>query len=149
MTSRWLGLLAGAGIAGGFWLAPALASAPWLAERVEHAVEAGADSTLPPIMSVVLGVAKKEQATSVRQLVGRAGDRVHTFNVSVADHAKIVLTNVDERAHVTTAYLVSPKGALRKAIIYAAGKPAEQLTSAAARPEFRSELDYWSRWQDH
>jgi hypothetical protein len=144
VTRNDIGAMASIGLACALWIAPALAAAPWLPELIEHAVTAGVDAKLPPVLSVVLGVASREQATPVRQIVVRAESKVRTFNVSASDHSKVVLLWVDEQAQATMAFLVSPKGNLRKAVAYTAGSPAEVLSNETARPALARELEYWS-----
>jgi hypothetical protein len=144
VTRNGVGALASIGLACVLWIAPALAAASWLPELSDHAVAAGVDAKLPPVLSVVLGVASREQATPVRQIVVRADRTVRTFNVCASDHSKVVLVWVDEQTQATTAFLVSPKGNLRKAVAYTAGNPAEVLPNDAARPALARELEYWS-----
>jgi hypothetical protein len=144
VTRNNIGAMASIGLACALWLAPALAAAAWLPELSDHAVAAGVDAKLPPVLSVVLGVASREQATPVRQIVVRADRKVRTFNVCASDHNKLVLVWVDEQTQATTAFLVSPKGSLRKAVTYTAGNPAEVLSNDAARPALARELEYWS-----
>jgi hypothetical protein len=138
------GALASIGLACALWIAPVLAAAPWLPDLIEHAVASGVDAKLPPVLSVVLGVTSREQATPVRQIVVHADRKVRTFNVCASDHNKLVLASVDEQTQVTTAFLVSPKGNLRKGVAYTAGNPAELLSDEAARPALARELEYWS-----
>ena len=144
MTRNHHRRLASSALACALWIAPALAGAPWLPELTEHAVAAGVDAKLPPVLSVVLGVSSREQATPVRQIVVRDNRRVRTLNVCASDHSKIVLASVDEQTQSATAFLVSPKGNLRKGVAYTAGNPAEVLSNEAARPALARELEFWS-----
>lgn len=87
MARNCRGTLASAGLACVLWIAPALAVAPWLAELTDHAIQPGVDAQLPPVLSVVLGVASRGQATPVRQIVARADRKADTFNVCASDHS--------------------------------------------------------------
>jgi hypothetical protein len=93
---------------------------------------------------VVLGLAKPQEGTDVRQLVSKEGHEVRTFNVSVANHADIVIFNVNAKSGATVAYLLSPEGQLRKAVSYQTGGQARELSEAQAKPGFAHEKQFWS-----
>ena len=112
----------------------------------QKALTSGFQAKLPPHISVVLGLAKQEASLDVRQLVGRVDQKVHTLNVSVANHRDVVLFLVDERAQSTVAYLIAPRGKLRKAVSYRTGGEPQELTAAEARPGLAREIRYWSSY---
>ena len=120
------------------------ADAPWARQLTEQALRDGVDAKLPPILSVVLGIAASEQSTPVRQIVVRIEHKVRGFDVCVADHSKLVIFTADESTQTTNMYLLTPAGKLKKAIAYAAGEPARELTAAESRADFARETRYWS-----
>ncbi len=95
-------------------------------------------------MSVALGLAKAEEGTEVRQLMSKAGHRVRTFNVSVANQSDLVVFNVDAQTGATVAYLVTPDGRLRKAVSYQAGGEPKRLAAADARAGLAREARFWA-----
>ena len=145
MTNRWITTVAAGALAWALVAAPARAATPWLAERIDQALQSGVDAKISPNLSLVLGLAKSDEATPVKQFVYREGSHVRTFNVCAADHKKIVLLTVDEQTRTTTAFLISPKGNLRKAVSYTAGAASALLASDAAQLALRPELEFWSQ----
>jgi hypothetical protein len=117
---------------------------PWTAVLTQQALTAGHPSTLPPNLSVVLGLAAQGKSIEVRQLVTRAEQKVRTFNVSVAHHRDLVIFSVDEGTQTTVAYLLTPGGKLRKAVSYQTGGPPRELSAAEAKVGFAGEVRYWS-----
>jgi hypothetical protein len=117
---------------------------PWTAVLTQQALTAGHQATLPPNLSRVLGLAAQGKGIEVRQLVTRAGKKVRTFNVSVADHRDLVIFSVDEGTQSTVAYLLAPGGRLRKAVSYQTGGPPRELSAAEANVGFAGEVRYWS-----
>src|SRR4029077_1189811 len=95
-----------------------------------EALDSGFLSRLPPNVSVVFGLAKPEEGTDVRQLLSKEGHQVRTFNVSVANHADVVIFNVNAQSGSTVAYLLAPDGQLRKAVAYQPGGEARPLSAA-------------------
>src|SRR5215469_9333982 len=81
----------------------AAAPTPWTRTLTQEALDNGFLSRLPPNVSLVLGLAKPEEGTDVRQLVSKEGHQVRTFNVSVANHADVVLFNVNAQSGATAA----------------------------------------------
>lgn len=114
-----------------------------LSSLIESTLKNGPDSRLPGHLSVVLGVSTVEQATPVKQAFRRNGTVVHTLNVCVGSHDRVVLLAYDEQRRAMKAYFMSADGVLRKAVSYEAGAPAEVRTVAAARADFTAELDAW------
>lgn len=125
-------------------LALEAASTPWAQTLSQQALDSGFLSKLPPNVSVVLGLAKPQEGTDVRQLVSKEGHEVRTFNVSVANHADIVIFNVNAQSGATVAYLVSPEGQLRKAVSYQTGGQAKGLSEAQAKSGFAHEKQFWA-----
>jgi hypothetical protein len=116
--------------------------ASWTKRLTQQALASGYEAKLPPHVSMVLGLAKGE-AVPVKQLVSRAGQKVHTFNVSVADHRVVLFLN-DEQAQSAVAYLLGPGGKLRTAVSYQAGGEPSELTGTEARSGLAREIRYWS-----
>lgn len=125
-------------------MGPLKGDAAWTGALTQQALTSGFQATLPPHVSVVLGLASKIESVPVRQLVSRAGQKVHTYNVSVAHHTDVVLFLVDERALSTVAYLLTSGGKLRKAVSYQTGGEPRELTASEARPGLAREIRYWS-----
>ena len=125
-------------------VAAARAETPWTATLTQQALTAGYPATLPPNVSLVLGLAAGGKSVPVKQLVTRAEQKVRTFNVSVAHHRDLVIFSVDEGTQATVAYLLAPGGKLRKAISYQIGAEPRRLSASEARAGFAAEVRYWS-----
>ena len=123
---------------------PAHGAGSSLATLVDAVLRKGPNSQLPAHLSAVLGVSRLEQATPVKQAVMRDGSVVRTFNVCTAHHGDIVLITYDEQSRSSKAYLVSPAGALRKAVSYQAGAPASERSLADAAHDFANEIKFWT-----
>ncbi len=136
----WLtALIAGTGLA-----AAAKSSGQWVQTLTQQALDSGFLSRLPPNVSVELGLVKAQEGTDVRQLLEKQGHQVHTFNVTVANHADVVIFNVNAQSGATVAYLVSPDGQLRKAVTFQTGGQARELSAADAKAGMTREKKYWS-----
>ncbi len=136
----WLtALIAGIGLA-----ATAKTSDQWVQTLTQQALDSGFLSRLPPNVSVEFGLAKPQEGTDVRQLLEKQGHQVHTFNVTVANHADVVIFNVNAQSGATVAYLVSPDGQLRKAVTFQTGGQTRQLSAADAKAGMAREKKYWS-----
>jgi hypothetical protein len=120
------------------------AAAPWAETLTQQALNSGFLTRLPAPVSVAFGLAKAEEGTEVRQLLSKSGHRVRTFNVSVANHADVVVFNINAQTGATLAYLVTPDGRLRKAVSYQAGGAAEALAAADAQAGLAREAHFWS-----
>jgi len=120
------------------------AAAPWAETLTRQALNSGFLTRLPAPVSVAFGLAKAEEGTEVRQLLSKSGHRVRTFNVSVANHADVVVFNINAQTGATLAYLVTPDGRLRKAVSYQAGGAAEALAAADAQAGLAREARFWS-----
>jgi hypothetical protein len=119
-------------------------SGQWVQTLTQEALDAGFLSRLPPNVSVVFGLAKPQEGTDVRQLLAKEGHQVRTFNVSVANHADVVIFNVNAQSGTTVAYLVGPDGQLRKAVAYQTGGQARDLSASDAKAGMARERKYWS-----
>lgn len=116
----------------------------WVQTLTQEALDSGFLSRLPPNVSVVFGLAKPQEGTDVRQLLSKEGHQVRTFNVSVVNHADVVIFNVNAQSGTTTAYLVAPDGQLRKAVSYQTGGQARDLSAADAKAGMAHEKKYWA-----
>ena len=119
-------------------------SGQWAQTLSQQALDSGFLSRLPPNISVVFGLAKPQEGTDVRQLLSKEGHQVRTFNVSVANHADLVIFNVNAQSGATTGYLITPDGQLRKAVSYQTGGQAKDLSAADAKAGFAREKKFWS-----
>jgi hypothetical protein len=117
---------------------------PWAQAVAQQALDSGFLARMPPNVSVVFGLAKPQEGTDVRQLVSKEGHQVRTFNVSVANHADIVIFNVNAQSGAIKAYLITPEGQLRKAVAYQKGEQARELTAADAKAGLAREKKFWS-----
>ena len=117
---------------------------PWTDVLTQQALAAGYPATLPPNLSMVLGLATQGKSVKVKQLVTRAEQKVRTFNVSVAHHRDLVILFVDEGTQATVAYLLGPGGRLRKAVSYQIGAQPRELSAAEAHAGYVAEVRYWS-----
>jgi hypothetical protein len=96
---------------------------------------------------MVLGITSVEHKTAVKQAVIRDGHAVRTFNVCAANHDDVVILTYDELDQLTKAYLMSAAGALRKAVSYQPGAPANVRTLTSARDDFAQELTFWTAFE--
>ncbi|MBV8145588.1 MAG: hypothetical protein JO184_11325 [Gammaproteobacteria bacterium] len=120
------------------------AATSWVQTLTQQALDSGFLSRLPPNISLVFGLAKPQEGTDVRQLLSKEGHRVRTFNVSLANHADVVIFNVNAQTGANVAYLIGSDGQLRKAVAYAPGGQAEDLPAADAKSGLAREKKYWS-----
>jgi hypothetical protein len=120
------------------------AAPPWTQTLTQQALDSGFLTRLPPAVSVALGLTKPEEGTEVRQLISKDGHRVRTFNVGVANHADLVVYNLNAQTGAGAAYLLTPDGKLRKAVSYQAGKDVQPLSGADAQAGLAREARFWS-----
>jgi hypothetical protein len=137
-------LIAGLAVGASAPAATHATATPWVQALTQQALDSGFLSRLPPNISLVFGLAKGEEGTDVRQLVDKQAHQVRTFNVSVANHADVVIFDVDTRSGTNVAYLVTPEGKLRKAVSYTAGSQARDLSAADAKAGLAREKQFWS-----
>lgn len=123
-----------------------LCDAPWLGTFTEYVLKNGKPASLPPHLSLVLGLADGEKSLAVRQAALQVGAEVRTFNVaSVQKRYPVVLVKHDEATQLTRAILLRPGGQLGKAVSYKTGAIPQPLPDAEARAALREELEFWSR----
>lgn len=115
-----------------------------LGALVDTVMRRGPSSQLPAHLSLVLGISRAEQATQVKQAVVRDGVLVRTINVCVAKQDDVVLIAYNETTHASKAYLVSPAGALRKAVAYQAGAPSIERPLKESRADAEREIKFWT-----
>jgi hypothetical protein len=130
-------LIAGAGLARG-------ASPPWAQNLTQQALDSGFLTRLPPAVSVAFGLTKPDDGTEVRQLLTKDGHHIRTFNVGVANHADLVIYNLNAQTGAGLAYLLTPDGKLRKAVSVQAGKDVRPLAPADAQAGLGREARFWS-----
>ena len=116
----------------------------WVQSLTQEALDAGFLSKLPPNVSVAFNLAKPKEGTDVRQLLAKQGHQVRTFNVGVANHADVVIFDVNAQSGATVAYLIDPTGQLRKALTYQAGGDTKDLSAADAQAGLAREKKYWA-----
>jgi hypothetical protein len=119
-------------------------ASPWTQTVTQQALDSGFLTRLPPAVSVAFGLTKPEEGTEVRQLLTKEGHRIRTFNVSVANHADVVVYNVNAQTGASVAYYLTPDGKLRKAVSYQAGKDVRPLAAADAQAGLAREARFWS-----
>jgi len=115
-----------------------------LSTVVDDALAAGADAVLPPALAVPLGLSRNAEGTPVRQITGQGARLTHRFCVSTSHRHEIVMLTEDASSHITTAYLLSVAGKLRKAVIQPGEGAAATIPRARATIEFTAERDYWA-----
>jgi hypothetical protein len=119
-------------------------TSPWAKTLAQQALDSGFLSRLPPNVSAVFGLARPPEGTDVRQLVSKGADEVRTFNVNVANHADIVIFNVNAQSRATKAYLITPDGQLRRAVAYQPGGQSRELSDADGKAGLAREKEFWS-----
>jgi hypothetical protein len=122
----------------------AASAPPWAQTLAQQALDNGFLTRLPPSVSVALGLVKPQEGTDVRQILTKQGHQVRTFNVSVANHADLIILDLNGQSGATLAYLLSPDGKLRKAVSYQPPGDAKPLSTAEAEPGFKHQKQYWS-----
>lgn len=120
------------------------ASPHWTETLTQRALDSGFLTRLPAAVSAAFGLTKPEQGTEVRQLLSKDGHRVRTFNVGVANHADLVVYNLNAQTGAGVAYLLTPEGKLRKAVSYQAGQDVKPLADADAQAGLAHEVHFWS-----
>jgi hypothetical protein len=120
------------------------ASSAWAQSLTQQALDNGFLTRLPPSVSVALGLAKAQEGTDVRQILTKHGHQVRTFNVGVANHADVIVVDLNAQSGATLAYLLSPDGKLRKAVSYQPPGDAKPLSTAEAEAGFKVQRQYWS-----
>jgi hypothetical protein len=123
----------------------AMASAPTpLSAVIDDALAAGSDALLPTALAVPLGLSSHDQATPVHELVGRTDHVTRRFCVGISHRHEILMLTEDDDSHVTSVFLVSAAGKLRKAVTRVAGGEAMTVPRTHAASAFLVERDYWT-----
>jgi hypothetical protein len=117
----------------------------WAETLSALALSEGPASRLPPNLCAVLKLTTNGQGLAVRQLVVREGLTVRHFNVGADAPHRVVVIVADEAAHLTTVYLVTRRGHLRRAVEYHTGEAPQDLSAAQAKAGFDAEVRFWSR----
>jgi hypothetical protein len=120
------------------------AASPWAQTLSQQALDNGFLTRLPPSVSVALGLAKAQEGTDVRQILTKQGHQVRTFNVSVANHADLIVLDLNAQSGATLAYLCAPDGKLRKAVSYQPPGEPKTLSTSEAQAGFNRQKQYWS-----
>jgi hypothetical protein len=123
----------------------ALAATSWADTLAARALSEGPAARLPPNLCAVLKLTTNGQGLAVRQLVVRDGLTVRNFNVGADAPHRVVVIVADEAAHLTTAYAVTPRGHLRRAVEYHTGEAPQDLPAAQAKAGFDAEVRFWSQ----
>jgi hypothetical protein len=113
-----------------------------LAAAAETASRQGIHATLPPHISILLGITKEEN-WPVMQGVVRTGNMVQGIDVGVANQNDIVLFVVDEAASNQSLYLTSREGLLRKVVSVKAGVGGVVRITDEQRKAFEKEKQFW------
>ena len=118
----------------------------WLGGFTERVLKEGKPASLPPHLSLVLGLGDGEKATAVKQAGVRTGTVVHTFNVATVDrHHRVVLIKHDETTQLTEAILLRTGGRLERAVAYKTGAAPQALPDVEARAALHEELEVWGQ----
>ena len=123
----------------------ALSDSAWLGAYTERVLKDGMPASLPPHLSLVLGLADGEKSLAVRQAALHVGSELRTFNVAnVEKRHPVVLVKHDEATQLTRAILLRPGGQLDKAVSYKTGAVPQSLPDTEARAALREELEFWT-----
>ena len=134
-----------AGICGLMLLHTALADVSWLRAYTARVQSQGTIASLPPHLSMVLGLGDGKQELAVRQAGKRAGQEVHTFNVAQPHKQPlVVLMDYNEESKVVQAFLLKSGGSLDKAVTYSAGAQPQPIPDSQALNALHKELKFWA-----
>jgi hypothetical protein len=134
-----------AGICGLMLLPATLANVSWLPAYTARVQAQGKSASLPPHLSMVLGLGDGTQELAVRQAEKRSGQKVHTFNVAQPQkQSVVVLMDYNEATNSMRAFRLKSGGDLDKAVTYKAGAQPQPIPDAPARKALREELNVWS-----
>jgi hypothetical protein len=111
------------------------------ATAIEITLEKGHDSTLPPHISTLLGIAH-EHEVSIKQAV-QMGEPIRGFEVSNDEHHDVVIFVENRTAKETTFYLTSRAGTLRKVLSVQEGTGHPRRPTTQDVIAFRKEKLYW------
>jgi hypothetical protein len=133
------------GICGLLLLPVALADVSWLSAYTARVQAQGKSASLPPHLSMVLGLGDGTQELAVRQAGKRSGQEVHTFNVAQPlKQSVVVLMDYNEATQSVRAFRLKSGGDLEKAVMYKAGAQPQPIPDAPAREALREELSFWA-----
>jgi hypothetical protein len=134
-----------AGICGLMLLRVTLADVSWLPAYTARVQGQGRSASLPPHLSMVLGLGDGTQDLAVRQAGKRTGQEVHTFNVAQPQKQPVVvLMDYNEATKSVRAFRLKSGGDLEKAVTYKAGAQPQPIPDAPARKALREELNVWA-----
>ena len=134
-----------AGICGLMLLSITLANVSWLPAYTARVQVQGKSASLPPHLSMALGLGDGMQELAVRQASKRSGQEVRTFNVAQPQKQPVVvLMYYNEATTSMRAFRLKSGGDLDKAVTYVAGGPPQPIPDATARKALREELNVWA-----
>jgi hypothetical protein len=126
-------------------LQSAFADGSWFDPFRDRVAAAGRAATLPPHLSLVLGLGDGVQPVPVKQAGKQDGHEVRTFNVvEQTGRRPVVLMDHDEQTQETRAFLLRPDGTLDRAVAYKTGGQPRPLRASQARAALRQQLNYWA-----
>jgi len=124
---------------------PVSADSDWFGRFCDRVVSEGKASTLPPHLSLVLGLGDGVQPVPVKQAGKRDGHEVRTFSVVQLERKRsVVLMDYDEGTQQMNAFLLRSNGKLERAVTYKGGASAQPLAAAQARAGHQQQLQYWA-----
>jgi hypothetical protein len=134
-----------AGLCGLMLLRATLADVSWLPAYTARVQEQGRSASLPPHLSMVLGLGDGTQELAVRQAGRHTGQAVHTFNVAQPQKRPVVvLMEYNEATKSVRAFRLKSDGDLDKAVTYTAGAQPQPMADAPARKALHEELNVWA-----
>ena len=124
---------------------PVSADRGWFERFCDRVVSEGKASTLPPHLSLVLGLGDGVQPVPVKQAGKRDGHEVRTFNVvQLQQKRPVVLMDHNEETWQINAFLLRSDGKLERAVTYKRGGSPQPLAGASARAGHQQQLKYWA-----
>ena len=127
------------------FLPRAFADTAWFGPFCDRVTSEGKASTLPPHLSLVLGLGDGVRPVPVKQAGKQDGHEVRTFNVvQTQGQRSVVLMDHDEQKQRTSAFLLRPNGKLERAVTYKTAAQPEPLGVAQARAALQQQLRYWA-----
>ena len=142
-------------------LPPAFADTAWFKPFCDRVVSEGKAGTLPPHLSLVLGLGDGVQPVPVKQAAKQDGHEIRTFNVvQIEGKRSVVLMDYDEQKQRTVAgiphrgaelkqrtgaLLLRANGRLERAVTYKSGEQPEVVGAAQAQADLHQQLSYWAK----
>ena len=130
----------------GLFASSALGATVPLSATIDLALRQGAEASIAPKVSSLLGLRPQPEPTQVRQLTARSGRVLRTFSVSVAHRHELVISTVDEDHQITMSYLLTVAGKLRKVVVSTGSASPAAIPRAHALVTFTDERDFWARF---